>query len=79
MTDVDLDPKFCDTSSFILWRSSAPREEWQGTTKGNLIEAEQQLANISEQAGPTSGSVFTNNKSCEQLTPMFGKESASPI
>lgn len=37
-------------------------------TQGNLTEARQQLANISQQAGPTSGSVFTNNKSSEQCS-----------
>lgn len=46
------------TSSLVLWRSTALPE---GSARGR-----EQLANISEQAGPATGSVFTNDNSCEQ-------------
>lgn len=56
------------TFYFIGWQSTELQEEWQCTTQWSLTEAKQQLANISQQAGPTSGSVFTINKSSEQCS-----------
>lgn len=58
---------------FLFWKSfthlPSSYEETllcQDECQRDLPEAGQQLANLSEQAGPATGSVFTNDNSCEQ-------------
>lgn len=54
---------------FLFWKSFTRLPSSYGEAllcQRDLPEARQQLANISEQAGPATGSVFTNNNSCEQ-------------
>lgn len=54
---------------FLFWKSFTRLPSSDGEAllcQRDLPEAGQQLANISEQAGPATGSVFTNDNSCEQ-------------